>query len=447
MLYLLFLPYIFFGIYIGIVAVLSCYIVFLLFKILTTAQHRGARGWWLVFSLVPFVYLTWPFFVGRIIFEIQCSSVAGLHTTHPINASRTGYFLYNSKIKSTNVSHVSYHPYAHQAVWDLISGRISFFEFADKKIFLADKRSRDCADSTLRDLILRELRPPEGKCLAVAQSNGIESKYEVHGYENDRPEDVKILDRVAGGKVASYRIVSLTENRPTLRRAETMYCPVDEPNSNSPIQAITAATFLDPEGKVMSETDFRDLKHIVKTGYIQEFPPRQANKEQQRLASAQCTYPEFGPDVEIHKVHLYQGGRPVDVRIDNSTHTVREVSVILNNPNKRTILNLSANDPVIWKISRTPNSILTGVIATGRHGTAVIGIDRATPLAISTRHHNPAVNCNSSDMGKIYSSLRDGDTREQKVHNVETVVIGQSDYQESSLIFSRERSLVDYLVY
>jgi len=343
--------------------------------------------------------------------------------------------------------HVSYHPYAHQAVWDLISGRISFFEGAGRKIFLADKRSRDCADDILPNQILRGLRLPEGKCLAEVQSNGDESRYEIHGYEYDRPENVKIIDRITGDKVAGYRIVSLTVNRPTFKHVKTMYCPVNEPNSNSPIRAITAATFLDSEGKVMSASEFMDLKYLVKTGYIQEYPPRQVNVEQQRPSSTQCTFPELGSDVVIQKVQLYQGGRPVDVRIDNSTNKVREVSIVLNNPNKRTILFLSAYDPVVWKISRTPDSILTGVIAIGYHGKAVLGIDRATPLAISTRHHNPAVNCSSSDLGGIISSLRGGNTIEQKAHNAETVVIGQADFQESSLIFSRERSLDDYRVY
>lgn len=460
MLYLLYfrilglLPYL----YVGAIALLCFYIAFLTYKVITTTDKRVGRSWHLVLALVPFVYLTWPFLVGKVIFEAQCASIAGLYMPHPIDARETGFFLYSSKNTSTSGVHVSNHPYAHQAVYDLISGRISFFEGSGSyyggkperqyiKIFLANNNSSACADDILPDKLLRGLRLSEGKCLAEVQSDVIESRYEVRGYEGGALTDVQILDRKKSEKIAGYRIASLPINRPTFKKMETKYCPANNREDYAPIHAITAATFLDVDRKVMSEGDFSGLKQLVRTGFIQEFPPRQLNEEQQKAIPATCAYPDFGSDVEVYKVDLQQGGNPVDVKIDNSTITVREVDVVINNPTKRTLLYLSAHTPVVWKISRTPDSVVAGVVATGYYGKAVVGIDSATPLLISTRHHNPAVNCNSSDIGKLLLALRGNDTKEIKAHDAKTVVIGQSDYQANSLIFSEERGINNYRVY
>lgn len=445
-----------------IVVALSCYILILIFKILTISEYRVRRSLKLTLPLVPFIYLTWPFLIGRIIFEIQCSSGTGLYMPQTINASGDGYFLYNNAKNASTF--VPSHPYAHQATWDLISGRISFFETSGKKIFLANNKSRDCTDYLFHESLLNGLKLPDGKCVAETQSHSIESKYEVRGYERGDLEDVKVIDRFTGNKVAGYRRVSLAINRPAsirdMARTRKEFCPAGEPSKLSPIRAITATVFSDSEGKVLSASEFGELKDLVKADSIQEFPPRQGSEEQQRPVTAQCTYPKLDIDAEIRKVKLYQGGRQLDIRLDNSSEKVSEVNVVLNNPNKKTILHLSSFKPVVWRVSRTPGSILAGVFVSSYHGTAVLGIDRETPLAIKTLLHNPATNCETTgfkqtfksigvtdDFQKIFPSVRVTDSKEVNITETETIVIGESDYQKNLLIYSEERSIYDFRVY
>lgn len=96
-------------------------------------------------------------------------------------------------------------------------------------------------------------------------------------------------------------------------------------------------------------------------------------------------FPDDLPDnFEVYAVGTYQGDKPVDAKLDDSTHTVRQTEIVVNIPDKPVVVVLTAYDPVVWRVGRTKKTNIAAVIVSGYHGQAVIGIDKDTPLAVST---------------------------------------------------------------
>jgi hypothetical protein len=85
---------------------------------------------------------------------------------------------------------------------------------------------------------------------------------------------------------------------------------------------------------------------------------------------------------EVHLVGLYKGQKELDVQLGASGHTTTEIEVVVDRTPAPVILVLSAYDPVVWKVGTARGSSLAGVLVSGYHTQALIGIPRATPHRI-----------------------------------------------------------------
>ena len=85
---------------------------------------------------------------------------------------------------------------------------------------------------------------------------------------------------------------------------------------------------------------------------------------------------------EVHLVGLYKGQKELDVQLGDSGHTTTEIEVVVDRTPAPVILVLSAYDPVVWKVGTARGSSLAGVLVSGYHTQALIGIPRATPHRI-----------------------------------------------------------------
>jgi hypothetical protein len=93
------------------------------------------------------------------------------------------------------------------------------------------------------------------------------------------------------------------------------------------------------------------------------------------------TLPE---DFTVYAVGTYRGTTPVDIQLDDSAHAVTQVDVVVNKPKQSVVLVLTAYDPVVWRVGRTKKTKIVGILVSGYHGQALIGVKKKTPHAISS---------------------------------------------------------------
>jgi hypothetical protein len=102
-------------------------------------------------------------------------------------------------------------------------------------------------------------------------------------------------------------------------------------------------------------------------------------------AAAAAIFGELPKDCVVHAVGTYAGTTRVDgVELDRSGHQVMQAEVVVNLPDRPVVLVLTAYDPTVWRVGRTARTRLVGVVVSGYHGQALVGIDKQTPHAISS---------------------------------------------------------------
>lgn len=214
----------------------------------------------LLWSLLAFAALTWPFLLGRLVFEIDCRAFGGFWLEKPIDARSSGYLIQSQSQRS---------PYRRAAAYDLLRGRISFFEVAngqDSEEVGYTKYSLAWAGGTAgcyerASEIISQSELPSGQCLAVTQTAFSASSYEVIGYgasphdDGDSPRSVRVVDRKTGKTVSSARAVVLPYGKVTMVGMEALVCSAN----STPIAAITAATFIDRDGRAISPDAFKAM--------------------------------------------------------------------------------------------------------------------------------------------------------------------------------------------
>lgn len=102
------------------------------------------------------------------------------------------------------------------------------------------------------------------------------------------------------------------------------------------------------------------------------------------VANDQNVLGELPDEFRVYAIGTYKGTLPLDIQLDDSGHTVTQVDVLVNKTDKPVVLVLTAYDPVVWRVGRTKNTKIAGVLVSGYHGQALIGIDKNTPHAISS---------------------------------------------------------------
>jgi len=89
-------------------------------------------------------------------------------------------------------------------------------------------------------------------------------------------------------------------------------------------------------------------------------------------------------DFTVCAVGTYRGNASVNVQLDDSGHAVTQADVVVNNPKAPVVLVLTAYDPVVWRVGRTTDTKIAGILVSGYHGQALIGVDKQTPHAVSS---------------------------------------------------------------
>jgi len=94
---------------------------------------------------------------------------------------------------------------------------------------------------------------------------------------------------------------------------------------------------------------------------------------------------ELPKDCVVQAVGTYAGTTKVEnIELDRSGHQVMQAEVVVNVPDRPVVLVLTAYDPTVWRVGRTARTQLVGVVVSGYCGQALIGIDKQTPLEISS---------------------------------------------------------------
>ena len=139
------------------------------------------------------IFLTWPFSVGRWIFDAECLSLSGVHISQSPDARSDGFYDYRLS-QQRELYGVSTNNFI-QDVKDLADGRIAYFETDRRttgwdrgeygitkmgprfeRFFIADRDSQNCvyfSDSIAK--VIGSL--PNDKCLASEQADILKSRY------------------------------------------------------------------------------------------------------------------------------------------------------------------------------------------------------------------------------------------------------------------------------
>ncbi len=89
-------------------------------------------------------------------------------------------------------------------------------------------------------------------------------------------------------------------------------------------------------------------------------------------------------DFDVYAVGTYGSPKTLDIQLDDSGHDAVQVDVIVNCPTKPVVIVLTAYEPTVWRVGRTAQTELAGVLVSGYHTQALVGIERKTPHAISS---------------------------------------------------------------
>lgn len=97
-----------------------------------------------------------------------------------------------------------------------------------------------------------------------------------------------------------------------------------------------------------------------------------------------CHLPNLPADFTVEAVGVSRGEIETDVRLDLTGSDTKSVEVIANRPGESIVVVLMAYEPVLWQLKRTRATNVVAVLVGGYHGQAVLGLERSTPLLIST---------------------------------------------------------------
>jgi hypothetical protein len=98
-----------------------------------------------------------------------------------------------------------------------------------------------------------------------------------------------------------------------------------------------------------------------------------------------CGFPglKLPANVSVIAAGAYSG-RKISYQIDQSGHEGTQIDVTINNPDKPVVLMLGAYEPTIWNVSWSRTTKILAVLIGGYHRQAVAGLDKSTPLLVSS---------------------------------------------------------------
>ncbi|OSM01372.1 hypothetical protein MAIT1_01310 [Magnetofaba australis IT-1] len=131
-------------------------------------------------------------------------------------------------------------------------------------------------------------------------------------------------------------------------------------------------------------------------------PPAQASPPPSKPASNICVMSGLPDEFQLVAAGVYSGGQPASKQLEKGGPVTRQVVVKAHLPDKPVVLALTAYDPVIWRIHRSPQTTIAGVIVSGYSAQSVEGVARDVPV----RNVNGPLN-ERSDCRRFYAYRTD----------------------------------------
>jgi hypothetical protein len=336
-----------------------------------------------------------------------CDPLAGLLVHATADAQEDGYLLPAS----------SGYRYFAQAVYDLVQGRIRFFEIEQSngqfaRYRLASTHSPACIDRDLHDAELSGLPLPMASCVAVSQHPDSVARYLLEGYQEKRqrpPRFVGLRDRSDGRMLAEYRQPRGGWN--LWGWQEHADCRAQRQQAGHPLWNLPAFALRDSQGAVFDRRAYQQARdELGSVGVDNEpLPPpawvlRQLAQTGQ-LAPEACHLPGWSGPTEVYALSLDQGPLAVPARLDARSNSAGVVLVDVHAPDKAVVIVARARDPTIWHFHESSRSSIVAVLVLAEQGQAVVGLTRHTRVLMSTRLHNPQTNCSAVELGEIVARL------------------------------------------
>ncbi len=358
----------------------------------------------IIVLLIIFIYLTWPFLVGRWVFEAECKYLAGIHIDKGLDARQEGFFdyrLYQQQefsgvidnlfwrdVDALGDGHVAYFE-AHTRT----SGRFGKYGVGDKsklytRYFLADSSSKKCVPySNEYEMQTRMMELAPGKCLASEVSDVLMSKYEIktYGYHHtDSRQSTEIINRDTGETSAKFW--SFNHFNPlNLVSGRDGVCPKYADLGFSPHSTLPLMLFVDRNGQIKS-LEYFEAEYRLNT--------------KRRIK---------GPDIskaELHRIQVVDGFPPGS----NKNYHVVDVVVTIAKP---VVLLLESENKVHWRLKTTPGSDVRLVVASSYVATNQARGSRYIKTRLISHIEDP----------EIRSFLSTTPTSEQSFHQVKEVVV------------------------
>lgn len=331
----------------------------------------------------------------------DCHPLDGLEVLATADARDTGYRL------STTGGHTGYF---RQALYDLILGRIRFFEVGQpdgrhRRYQLASHHDARCLAPAALDNQMDDLPMPARQCVARSVVDAPGSRYAVEGYPDSRdqgPAEVTIRDLQTGSLLATYRRpASLWLSGKSTCQEQAMAQP------GHPVWGLTGLVFKDRRDGLFTSTDLSQFwSEAQRNGNTAALmPPRWWARRQLAEAGvpvqAECGLPGWMGDTEIHVIEPSGATVAVPARLDANSESADFVILDVHVPDKSLVLLLRATRPTIWHVHESSRSAVVALLVSGDHGQAVEGLTRHSRILMSTRQYNPFTNCTARELGDI----------------------------------------------
>ncbi len=285
------------------------------------------------------------------------------------------------------------------AVYDLIQGRIRYFELPQasgrfQRYQLADSRSAACLPRHDPATPLSGLPLAAGLCLAHLGAPQALSAYrleEAHGW---RWHTLQLRARDSGEVLAAHRAPSRLAR---LMRASSCV-------TQRPLWWLTGFVLPDRWGEVLTHADL-DAARAAGTPEPALLPAPDAVRWRLALEGEAppepCWLPGWTGPTEVHVIDLKQGPLPLPARLDAESRAAGMVLVDVHAPDKAVVILARAHGPTIWHVHESGRSSVVAMLVRGHHGQAVVGLSRFSRILMATRLHNPQALCSESELREI----------------------------------------------
>jgi hypothetical protein len=206
---------------------------------------------------------------------------------------------------------------------------------------------------------------------------------------------------------------------------------------------------------VASERALPHLEHFKMTNraFMASVADRTIRQIEQSVA---CGLPGLPDNAEVHVVGRYRGKKELDVQLGESGHTVTEIGVVVDRTPHPIVLVLTAYDPVVWRVGLAPGADVAGVLVSGYHTQALVGIPESLPHRVISGEQS--MGCKAIDgSGPEDAAEIERDVMALTGYGVDRIHgaspkeyfrIGGNPYVESSnIVYSHDLTLDDYPVY